>query len=181
MELDAHRQQRCDPPIRYVLIQNKDKLGGLNQINLLRIFNLLALIVESIAFFNIIYYLPAFVFIAFHFLGFMWSFLYQIFPSLSTSLVFKLFAHLFSTVYMMVGIINTFFYINATFSRDKEFFLWLLVIFSGPTAIVSMTLLLLMNLESLQRKESIKKQRPMSSEYFLLTSQSSIQPVKIMV
>ena len=122
MEFDAHRQQRCDSPIRYALIQNKDKPGGLNQINFLRILNLLALIVESIAFFNIIYYLPAFVFIAFHFLGFMWSFLYQIFPSLSTSLVFKLFAHLFSTVYMMVGIINTFAYIGAVFSKDKEFF-----------------------------------------------------------
>ena len=105
MELEAHRQQRCDSPVRYVLIQNKDKLGGLNQFNFLRILNLLALVVESIAFFNIIYYLPAFVFIAFHFLGFVWSFLYQIFPSLSTSLVFKLFAHLFSTVYMMVGML----------------------------------------------------------------------------
>ena len=148
MDFGKDKEAHQYSPIKYVLFQPEVNPTKLTQSSFLRILTLIALLIEVAALIRVIYEIPAFVFIAYHWLGLIWSLLYLVFPSLTGSLVYKFIAHLFSTLYLMIGILNAFLYFDAIFSRDKEFFLWLLLMFSGPPAIVSAAMLLLMNFES---------------------------------
>ena len=82
-----------------------------------------------------------------HFVSLMWSLMYHLLPNVRSNSVYRFFAHTASTCIIMLAIVNVYFMLIAK-EWGPLIYLAILVFFTGPAALVAITLLLLLNLDS---------------------------------
>ena len=88
-------------------------------------------------------------FVIIHGVAIFCSILYHLFPSLRTGVIFRFISHTISTLFFMLVILNTYGFLMAVDGLEKAIFFALLIFITGPCAIVSVTLILLLNYDTI--------------------------------
>ena len=112
----------------------------------LRLLNLIAVGLELFSLYMFIPHGPMIVY-ALHGVSLMWSIFYHLVPCLRTFGIFRFFAHTVSTISLMFLV---FFVYALIINEDgKDIFIWVvIVLYYLPTALVGLTLLLLLNFDA---------------------------------
>ena len=90
----------------------------------------------------------------FHGVAMLWSILFHVSPTLWRSIIYKFFANIFWTIFIAFAILNIFMYLYAPNSEERLTWLVLIIFLTGPSAITSFTLLLLLSDTSMKHSET---------------------------
>ena len=83
--------------------------------------------------------------IIFHSASLIWSILFNLSSLIGTNIIFKFFANIFSTIFIMLAIFNLILLAAARDDTERATWIVLLSLMTGPTSITSFTLILWMN------------------------------------
>ena len=125
---------------------NEDKLEA---VSFLRILNLVAMIIEIII---LIYMVSSYfgtgIALVFHTISLFSSAMYHVFPEIRHNKIFSFIAHTLSTLILGLCLLAAIWYINSegVFERVTSFIV--LTTLAGPAALVAITLLLLLNFDT---------------------------------
>ena len=113
------------------------------------LLNIIALIIEGFILFAFIFEkILSEEIILFHWVSILWSVLYYVSPTLWKSFIYRFFANIFSAIFIMFGIFNAFMYLSAQNYEERITWMILLITLTGPSALTSFTLLLLLTYSS---------------------------------
>ena len=80
----------------------------------------------------------------FHLVCMIWSILYNASSTIGTHVIFRFFANIFCTIFIMLAIFNLLVFAYSNSETERAAYVVLLVLMTGPTSVTSFTLVLLM-------------------------------------
>ena len=80
----------------------------------------------------------------FHLVCMIWSIVYNASSTIGTHVIFKFFANIFCTIFIMLAIFNLLVFAYSNSETERAAYVVLLVLMTGPTSVTSFTLVLLM-------------------------------------
>ena len=122
------------------------KKTDLNQV--LIAINIITVSLEFILMCCETYYLPVPHFIGYHTPAIIWSVFYLLITPLRNSVIFKIIASIISMIFVMMGILFVYLYAIEFSYKSKQFYLEIILLFVGPSALVGLSLLSLLYLNT---------------------------------